>query len=201
MNQIQFLRLLPLLIVLAISALLATGLLNTHITRGAMINKIIPAFNIDLVATPQIKMTQETWKGQVAIINIFASWCKPCQQEHATLMRLAQTGKANVYGIAWRDTAPNIVKYLNALGNPYQQVGNDEFGRSTIPFALTGVPETLVVDRDGKVYYHYVSALTDDEVNKNIIPLIDRLNTTHLSNNTPRLAIGKAKAASNAAAR
>lgn len=175
MNRIQLLRLLPLLILLVFSSLLASGLFSRQVTLGAMAGKAIPAFNIDLVDNPEVKMTQDSWKGQVAVINIFASWCKPCHQEHDTLMRLAQTGKVNLYGIAWRDQNTHIVKFLTALGNPYQQVGNDRFGRTTIPFALTGVPETLVVDRHGVVRYHHVSALTEAEVQNSILPLVERL--------------------------
>ena len=175
MNRIQLLRLLPLLVLLAFSSLLASGLFSREVTLGAMVGKTIPAFNIDLVDKPQIKMTQDSWKGQVAVINVFASWCKPCHQEHDTLMRLAQTGKVNIYGIAWRDQNTQVVKFLTALGNPYQLVGDDRFGRTTIPFALTGVPETLVVDRQGVVRYHYVSALTEAEVQQRLLPLVEKL--------------------------
>lgn len=180
MNNFQILRLVPLFLLLLISTVLATGLLNPKVTQGQMLKKELPPFNIDLVNDPSIKMTLNTWKDQVAVINIFASWCKPCQAEHPVLMRLAQTGKVNIYGIAWRDEPANTVKFLSALGNPYQKVGNDNFARTTVAFSLTGVPETMVVGRDNIVYYHHVSALTDDEVNNVILPLVDKLNAAHV---------------------
>lgn len=185
MNKMQLIRLIPLLLVLAISALLSTGLFNRHITRGTMVNKVVPPFTLGLVNDATFKMTEQSWKGQVAVINIFASWCRPCQAEHATLMKLAQLGKVNLYGIAWRDRPQDTLRFLNAMGNPYQMVANDQLGRTTVPFSISGVPETLVVGRDGKVYYHYISALTEEEVSRNILPLVERLNAESPAPNAP----------------
>ena len=179
MNKIQIIRLLPLIVLAFIAAVLATGLLNIDPRRGALLGKTPGNFSIDVVGARKTKMTPDAWKGQVAVINVFASWCKPCQMEHGVIMRLASSGKVNVYGIAWRDQEQNIIKYLTAGGNPYQMVGNDQFGVTTLPLALTGVPETMVVDRTGKVYYHQVSALTNYDLEHTVMPLIERLQASN----------------------
>lgn len=180
MTAIQWLRALPLIILLILTTLLSTGLFNHVYTEGKLTGKSISPFKIGVVGqqpgAPREFMTNAAWEGRVAIINIFASWCVPCQAEHAAIMRLAQMRKAPVYGIAWRDKDINVIKWLQGHGNPYQIIGSDPSGSTTLPFSLTGVPETLVVGRDGLVYYHYISALTDEEVDNVILPLIDYLN-------------------------
>jgi cytochrome c biogenesis protein CcmG, thiol:disulfide interchange protein DsbE len=178
MTPQQWLLASPLIILLVLSTLLSTGMFNNVYTEGKSIGKTIRPFRINIVGKPPTEfMTEDVWKGRVAVINVFASWCVPCQAEHGVVLRLAKTGKAPVYGIAWRDTDINVIKWLQAKGNPYQMIGNDKYGMTTVTFSLSGVPETLVVGKDGTVYYHYVSVLTDDEVDHVILPLIDYLNS------------------------
>lgn len=176
MTTSQKLRLAPLVLMLIITSLLATGLFNETDTTGKRMGKAIDNFSIDRIDKPGFKMNRKAWKGRVAVVNVFATWCAPCRAEHAILMDLARKGIVPIYGIAWRDKAPQVINWLKRFGNPYQMVGNDQFGNTMIPFSLTGVPETLVIGKDGIVYYHHVSALTPLEVNEIIIPLVARLN-------------------------
>ena len=177
MKLSEFLRLLPLLLLLLVCSLIATGLFNHAPATSNMIGKHLPHFHVPLINDANSSLTANSWKGQVAVINIFASWCKPCQAEHETLMALAQSGKVNVYGIAWRDKPANVIAFLGAHGNPYQLIGNDETGGTTSAFAITGVPETVVVDRDGIIRYHHRSPIDDEEINTVILPLVEKLNS------------------------
>lgn len=176
MTLSQKLRLAPLVLMLLITSLLATGLFNDIDKVGKRMGKELDNFSIERLDKLGIKMNRSAWKGQVAMINIFATWCAPCRAEHPILMDLARKGIVPIYGVAWRDKPEAIISWLQRAGNPYQMIGHDPFGNTMIPFSLTGVPETLIVGKDGIVYYHHVSALTPLEVNEIIIPLIERLN-------------------------
>lgn len=176
MNTVQMIRLAPLALMLIATSLIATGVFNSTSTAGKHKGKALGNFSVERLDQPGILMHRDTWKDQVAVINVFASWCAPCRQEHEVLMGLARTGIVPIYGIAWRDKREQAISWLQRYGNPYQVIGFDEFGRTSIPFSLRGVPETLVVGRDGIVYFHHVSALTQRDVDEVIVPLVQRLN-------------------------
>ena len=175
MRYSSLLRLMPLIVMLLLVSLIASGLFNNTSTTGKHQGKVLGNITIDRLDDPTMRMNQTVWKDQVAVINVFASWCAPCLAEQAVLMELAQSGKVPIYGIAWRDTREDAIGYLQRHGNPYQIIGLDQFGRSNIAFSLTGVPETLVVGRDGVVHYHHVSALTREDVMRHILPLVETL--------------------------
>ena len=176
MTMGQFLRLLPLLLMLLVSVLLVSGLFTPERTRGRMEGKVLDGFTFNRLDDPNQRMTLDTLRGKVAVVNIFASWCKPCRAEHGLVMALAQSGRVPVYGIAWHDKQEKTIEYLAQEGNPYQVVGDDKFGAATVPFGMTGVPETFVIGKDGVIYYHHVSALQKDDIVNDILPLVDKLN-------------------------
>lgn len=175
MSTAQWIRMAPLLLMLIITSLIATGIFNDASPVGKRMGKAIGNFSVERLDDPSIKFNQASLRDQIVIINLFASWCAPCRAEHDVIMDLARTGVAPIYGIAFRDKREDAIRFLQAHGNPYQVVGLDRFGSTTIPFSMSGVPETLVIGRDGKVYYHHVSALTKLDVQEIILPLIERL--------------------------
>ena len=87
----------------------------------------------------------------LALVNFFASWCAPCRIEHPFLMRLAREGEVALYGIAYRDTAERASEYLVDAGNPFRQVGLDPDGDAALGFGITGMPETFLIDADGRI--------------------------------------------------
>jgi len=113
--------------------------------------------------------------GEVTIVNIFASWCIPCQIEHHQLMQLMMQNDARIFGIAWKDKPENVSKWLDKNGSPYIHVLLDGRGDTTIPLGLTGVPETFIVDKTGKVVYHTNQPITDTTREEEILPLLERL--------------------------
>src|SRR5258706_6642345 len=132
---------------LLLASALAFGIFKGGPEVDSRIGEPIPDFNISAISTKPMLFAPDIWRHKVAVVNFFASWCESCQLEHPVLMKLAGTGKVAIYGVAWKDKAAPVVKWLTDKGNPYQMIGLDEFGYTTIPLALTGVPETFLVDK------------------------------------------------------
>ena len=175
MNTI--LRIMPMLILFLLSCAIALGMFNNknvdpvdRLHYGLTFPYFeLPSLTKDSLFTPKL-----FGNGQVMVVNVFASWCAPCAQEHGLLMRLAS--KASMYGVAWKDKSDNVFAYLKEKGNPFQMIGVDETGVITVPMAISGVPETYVLNKNGGIAFHYRAQLTEDIVNNVIIPLIDKLN-------------------------
>ena len=108
--------------------------------------------------------------GKLAMVNVFASWCAPCALEHPQLMELSK--RLPIHGIAWKNKKADVEKWLGAHGNPYRDLRIDEKGETTIPLALTGVPESFIVDENGIVIYHTRAPLTPDLIASDIEPLL-----------------------------
>ena len=176
-------RLSPLLIVLALLILAMLGLFGgdrEKALQSPMVGQKIAFFDLPTLTSYHTRFNPDLWLGRVAVINIFASWCEPCAVEQPALMKLAATGKVAIYGVAWKDKEDNVVQWLAKRGNPYQTVGLDQAGKSTIAFGLSGVPETYVIAPDGTVTYNYHAPLTDEVVTRDILPLVERLRTSHV---------------------
>ena len=180
----QWLRLAPLIVMLVFVLLLSSGLFTKNSRKDysapkavPLIGYEIPQFNLPFVGRPTTKhsFSPRIFRGNVVMINIFGSWCQPCAAEHPVLMNLARTGRVNMVGIAWKDKEPKIIQYLTDNGNPFQLVGLDEMGDTTIPLGLTGVPETIIIDQKGFVVFDTKEPLTEEVVDKTILPLIAKL--------------------------
>ncbi len=178
-------RLIPLGILFLLALVLASGLLNSEQPKKtvSLVGYHAAPFSVPtlpVAGQAAGKMSPDTWRGEIAVLNVFASWCEPCASEHPVMMRLAQASKVPVYGLAWKDTPEKVSAWLSARGNPYQVIGIDSGGRSTIPLALTGVPETLLFDEEGSVVYHHKSAIDDETVDKVLLPLVEKLRAGEL---------------------
>ncbi len=114
-------------------------------------------------------------KGKPALVNIWASWCAPCRQEHPLLMDLAKDPRITVAGLNYKDTPENARRFLGQYGLPYEAVGVDPRGRAAIDWGVYGVPETFLLDREGRIVHKFVGPLTPESVNGTLLPLIDKL--------------------------
>jgi cytochrome c biogenesis protein CcmG, thiol:disulfide interchange protein DsbE len=170
----RIVKALPLIILLLLAVVLAVGG-QRQTPPSPLVGTKIPSFGAPALDKNGAVFSPDRWKGKVVLLNVFASWCLPCAAEHETLMRLAKSGKVEIVGLAWRDEPERITKWLAERGNPYKLVGIDAKGENTVELGLTGVPETFVIGRDGVIAWHYKSNLTDDIVEKTILPIIDRL--------------------------
>jgi cytochrome c biogenesis protein CcmG, thiol:disulfide interchange protein DsbE len=110
--------------------------------------------------------------GKPTIVNVFASWCVPCLQEHPLLMTLAEEPGIRLYGINYKDDPAAARRFLGRYGNPYARAGADASGRVAIDFGVYGVPETYVIAGDGKIAYRHVGPLTEAAINGKILPLM-----------------------------
>jgi cytochrome c biogenesis protein CcmG/thiol:disulfide interchange protein DsbE len=110
--------------------------------------------------------------GKPTIVNVFASWCVPCLQEHPMLMALAEEPGIRLYGINYKDDPAAARRFLGRYGNPYDRAGADASGRVAIDFGVYGVPETYVIAGDGKIAYRHVGPLTEEAISEKILPLM-----------------------------
>jgi cytochrome c biogenesis protein CcmG/thiol:disulfide interchange protein DsbE len=142
--------------------------------KSAMIDKPAPAFALAPVLADRPGLARADLGGKPVLVNFFASWCAPCRVEHATLTGLAASG-VPLYGIAYKDKPENAQRFLGELGDPYQKIGLDLDGRTAIDFGVYGVPETYILDRDGRIRFRYAGALTDDILKTEILPRLAAL--------------------------
>jgi cytochrome c biogenesis protein CcmG/thiol:disulfide interchange protein DsbE len=155
---------------------------DPSILPSALVGKPVPEFtlnplprlNRDGKPVPGIA-TADLTGGEVTLVNIWASWCGPCRQEHPLLMQLDQSG-IKVVGINYKDQEENARRFLGTLGNPYRAVGVDDDGRSAIDWGVYGVPETFVVDGDGVIRHKHVGPLTAGAVESRLVPAIEAAN-------------------------
>ncbi|MGF1563615.1 MAG: DsbE family thiol:disulfide interchange protein [Geminicoccaceae bacterium] len=176
MRARQLLFALPIIVFIALGVGLALGLQrDPSKLPSALIDDPAPAF--ELVALPGDKPLLERAaleNGQPVVLNVFASWCVPCRVEHPLLMDMAADG-IPVYGLNYKDEPEAAARFLDELGDPYTLVGMDPDGRAGFDFGVYGVPETFVIDGTGRIRYKHVGPLTQDALDKAIVPLLEEL--------------------------
>jgi cytochrome c biogenesis protein CcmG/thiol:disulfide interchange protein DsbE len=174
----RLLYLLPVLVFAALAAWLAMALRpdrDPGVVPSALIGKAAPAFELPALLPDRPGVSSRDLKGQVVLLNFFASWCVPCRAEQPVLMRIAQEEKLPIYGIAYKDKPEAARAFLAELGNPFGRLAVDESGRTAIDFGLYGVPETYVVDRDGVIRFRQVGPLDPDTLTRTVLPLVAEL--------------------------
>ncbi|MBL8595151.1 MAG: DsbE family thiol:disulfide interchange protein, partial [Devosia sp.] len=148
---------------------------DPSLVRSVLINKPAPAFALPAVAGTGVEgFDTASLKGEVTVVNVFASWCIPCREEHPLLERLkAETG-VRIFGINQKDAPENAVAFLTELGNPYQRIGGDSDNRVSIDWGVYGVPETFVVNAEGVITFKHVGPISPDSLEKEVIPAIEK---------------------------
>jgi cytochrome c biogenesis protein CcmG/thiol:disulfide interchange protein DsbE len=170
-------HILPLVLFAVVALALGIGLtLNPRIIPSALIDKPIPEFTLPPVdGRPNGLAASDLRTGEVAIVNIFASWCGPCRVEHPLLMEIARSGEVPVHGINYKDLPRNAVAWLKQYGDPYQRVGSDRDGHVSIDWGVYGVPETFVIDREGRIAYKHVGPIMRDDLDNKILKKVREL--------------------------
>lgn len=115
-------------------------------------------------------LTNAAVDGKWTLVNVWASWCAPCREEHPALMELAKDDRFNLVGINYKDDTPNALRFLGELGNPYAAVGIDPNGVSAINWGVYGIPETFLVDPDGTIVYKHIGPIFPGDVEERLIP-------------------------------
>ena len=171
----RLLYIVPALVFGLIAAYLLAGLgLDPKTLPSAMIDKPAPQFALPALGTVAPPLATADLGGEVALVNVFASWCVPCRAEHPLLMRLATEKGVPIFGINQKDKPEDATRFLAQLGNPYRRIGVDPNGRASIEWGVYGVPETFVVDRAGRIRYRHVGALGPQDFEP-ILAMLERL--------------------------
>ena len=143
---------------------------------SVLIGKPAPDFSLPALAgSGALGLARADLDGQVTLVNIFASWCVPCRQEHPVLERIAKDSRIRLVGIDYKDKPQNVLTFLNEMGNPYAAIGVDEVGRTFIDWGAYGVPETFLVGPDGIIARKYIGPLTDEAVARDLMPEIEKM--------------------------
>jgi cytochrome c biogenesis protein CcmG/thiol:disulfide interchange protein DsbE len=174
---------LPLVVLAGLIALFATHIdRDPSLVQSVLINKPAPQF--DLAAVPGLGVpgfAQADLKGEVTVVNVFASWCIPCRAEHPVLTQLKNESGVRLFGINQRDAADNAVAFLSELGNPYDKVGADTDNRVSIDWGVYGVPETFVVNAEGVITFKHVGPMSPESVENELLPAIARAKAQKVS--------------------
>ena len=169
--------LLPLGIFVALVLLLGVGLsLNPREVPSPLIGKPAPAFQLPQLHQPEKTLSSRELQGKVWVLNVWASWCVACREEHPVLADFARSGIAPVYGLNYKDQRNDAVAWLKRFGDPYQVSMFDADGRVGIDYGVYGVPETYVIDRQGVIRYKRIGPVTPTILKDKIVPLIAELN-------------------------
>jgi len=168
--------LIPLAIFLGMAVFLAIGLtLDPKKMPSPLVGKPVPQFNLTRLEDPQATFGSEDLKGQVSLMNVWATWCVSCRAEHRILVALAKSGKVPIYGLNYKDRRPDAQRWLQQLGNPYAANAFDADGRVGIEWGVYGTPETFVIDRQGIIRDKIIGPITPEILSQRLLPLIEQL--------------------------
>ena len=174
----RLILLLPLAIFLGLAAIFLMQLLSGRdisAVPSALIGQPAPVTNLPPLeggALPGLDSNQ--FAGKVTLLNVFASWCAPCREEHPVLLALAQDKRYALVALNYKDKPENARRFLGDLGNPFSAIGVDEAGRTAIDWGVYGVPETFVIGKDGRIAFKHVGPLTPDSVRDELLPQIEK---------------------------
>ena len=174
MKRLWFL--IPLGAFLALAVVLSVGLrLDPREVPSPLIGKPAPAFALPRLDDATRTIGLQDLRGRPFVLNVWASWCVACRVEHPLLVEYAKTRRVPLYGLNYKDKRADATAWLTRFGNPYDASLVDADGRVGIDFGVYGVPETFVVDADGKIRLKHIGPLTKDVLTKRIEPLLKKL--------------------------
>lgn len=181
--------LIPLVVFLALAGIFFTQLISGRdisVLPSALIGK--PAPDLKLAALdgamsggkPVPPLTSAEIRGKLTLVNVWASWCVPCRQEHPVILGLSRDDRLNIVGINYKDRNDAALGFLGELGNPFRAIGVDPKGAAAIDWGVYGIPESFLVGPDGKILYKHVGPFNDNSVQNELLPAVEK-------------ALGKAK--------
>ena len=169
--------LLPLALFVGLVIFLAIGLRrDPHEVPSPLINKPAPAFQLPQLHEQAKTFSPQEMRGKVWLLNVWASWCISCREEHPVLLALARSGEVPLYGLNYKDQRNDAISWLDELGNPYLLSAADLDGRVGIDYGVYGAPETYLIDRDGVIRFKHIGPLTPEVIQGTLLPLARNLN-------------------------
>ena len=171
--------LLPIVIFAGIGVLLYQGLFrDPRLVPSPLIGKPVPEFALGPIPGREVGLASQDLLGDVSLVNVFASWCVACRDEHPLLMALDREGVVPIHGLNYKDLPGDAATWLGALGDPYARIGADIDGRVGLDWGVYGVPETFVIDPDGRIAYKHIGPVTPQVLDEVILPLVRDLRSS-----------------------
>jgi cytochrome c biogenesis protein CcmG/thiol:disulfide interchange protein DsbE len=166
----------PFVLFVMLAGFLYVGLyLNPRDVPSPLVGKPAPLFTLAQLHEPTRQFSPAEMKGKVWLLNVWASWCVSCKEEHPVLMALAERNIVPIYGLDYKDKREDGMAWLAKGGNPYTLSMSDLEGRIGIDYGVYGVPETYVIDKQGIIQYKQIGAVTSDNLREKILPLVAEL--------------------------
>lgn len=166
----------PLTVFVGLAVLLGLGLgLNPREVPSPLIGKPAPAFTLPRLDDASKTLKRDDLLGRAWMLNVWASWCAPCREEHPLLVEFARRKAVPIYGLNYKDSRDAAGQWLAQLGDPYEATLVDADGRAGIDFGVYGVPETFIIDSQGVVRFKHVGPITPDVIERRIVPLLKEL--------------------------
>jgi len=171
------LLLIPLALFIALVAFLAIGLnRDPHEVPSPLINRPAPTFQLPQLRDQAKTFSAQEMRGKVWLMNVWATWCVACRDEHPLLLQYAKSGAVPIYGLNYKDDRAAALQLLANDGDPYVLNAFDSDGRVAIDYGVYGAPESYLIDRDGIIRFKYIGPITPDVWEQKIVPLARRLN-------------------------
>ena len=169
-------RVLPPLLFLCLAGLLAVGLnLNPREVPSPLVGKAAPDFSLPQLQNPEEAAGPADLRGQVWLLNVWASWCVSCRAEHHVLVRLAANHGATIVGLNYKDEPEDAKQWLRERGDPYIFSAHDFSGKAGLDWGVYGVPETFVIDSEGVIRHKHIGPLEEADVRRDILPMLKNL--------------------------
>jgi len=168
--------LLPVAVFAALAVALYWGLWNKDDRLpSALIGRPVPEFELPPIEGREDGLSSADLRGGISIVNVWASWCVPCRTENPLLVELAESGTVPIYGINYKDNSEEALAFLEELGDPFTRIGADRSGRVAIDWGVYGLPETFVIDAEGRIAYKHVGPFDRQSLEEDILPVVRRL--------------------------
>jgi cytochrome c biogenesis protein CcmG/thiol:disulfide interchange protein DsbE len=167
--------LLPVILFFVLCGFLFIGLYkDPSEVPSPLIGKSVPDFSLPRLLDTATQFSHKEFLGKVSILNVWATWCFACKQEHPALLELAKRKIAPIYGLNYKDDATKAKIYLRDFGNPFVANAFDEVGRVAIDWGVYGAPETFIIDRNGIIRFKHIGPLTLEILDNKIQPLVQQ---------------------------
>ena len=166
--------LVPLTLFAALAGLLYAGLeRDPGVVASPLVGRSLPAFA--LPGLPRGELRSEDLGEVPSLLNVWASWCAACRAEHPLFLRLAASGEVPIYGLNYKDERADALRWLERFGDPYRRSGHDLDGKVGLDLGVYGVPETFVIDREGRIAHKHIGPIAEKDWEETIRPLLLRL--------------------------
>ena len=170
--------LVPLLVFLMLVGFLALGLnLKPREIPSPLVGKLAPVFSLPTLAAPGQTLSTQELRGKVWVLNVWASWCVACREEHALMVEMSKLNVVPIYGLNYKDKRDDALAWLTQFGNPYVASLSDTEGLVGIDYGVYGVPETFVIDKAGMIRHKIIGPVTPTTLREVLLPLVAKLNS------------------------